>query len=103
MRKMEKLNRGLIAARAEKGIYLSWRFLGNEPDGTAWRIYRKRDGGDWELLKEILPRDVAPESRYADNPGIVKKNTAPYKYPRIVVFRDELPKTISGKIMRNQL
>ncbi len=33
----------------------------------------------------------------------VKKNTAPYKYPRIVVFRDELPKTISGKIMRNKL
>ncbi len=33
----------------------------------------------------------------------VKKNTAPYKYPRIVVFRDELPKTISGKIQRNQL
>ena len=33
----------------------------------------------------------------------VKKNTAPYKYPRIVVFRDELPKTISGKIIRNKL
>ncbi len=33
----------------------------------------------------------------------VKKHTAPYKYPRIVVFRDELPKTISGKIMRNKL
>ena len=33
----------------------------------------------------------------------VKKNTAPYKYPRIVEFRDELPKTISGKIIRNQL
>ena len=33
----------------------------------------------------------------------VKKHTAPYKYPRIVVFRDELPKTISGKIIRNQL
>ena len=33
----------------------------------------------------------------------VKKNTAPYKYPRIVVFRDSLPKTISGKIIRNQL
>ncbi len=80
MRKMEKLNRGLIAARAEKGIYLSWRFLGNEPDGTAWRIYRKRDGGDWELIREILPRDVAPESRYAENPGIVKKNTAPTCY-----------------------
>ena len=33
----------------------------------------------------------------------VKKKTAPYKYPRIVVFKDELPKTISGKIIRNKL
>jgi len=33
----------------------------------------------------------------------VKKHTAPYKYPRIIVFRDSLPKTASGKIRRNQL
>ncbi len=33
----------------------------------------------------------------------VKLKTAPYKYPRIVVFRDELPKTVSGKIIRNKL
>ena len=33
----------------------------------------------------------------------VKQKTAPYKYPRIVVFRDELPKTVSGKIQRNKL
>ncbi len=33
----------------------------------------------------------------------VKHKTAPYKYPRIVVFRDELPKTVSGKIQRNLL
>ncbi|MBR3094292.1 MAG: hypothetical protein IKH12_01710, partial [Clostridia bacterium] len=33
----------------------------------------------------------------------VKQHTAPYKYPRIVVFRDDLPKTISGKIIRSQL
>ncbi len=33
----------------------------------------------------------------------VKKRTAPYKYPRIVEFRDSLPKTISGKIQRNKL
>ena len=33
----------------------------------------------------------------------VKTHTAPYKYPRVVVFRDELPKTISGKIQRNKL
>ena len=33
----------------------------------------------------------------------VKEHTAPYKYPRLVVFRDELPKTTSGKIRRNML
>ena len=33
----------------------------------------------------------------------VKTHTAPYKYPRIVVFRDSLPKTVSGKIQRNKL
>lgn len=33
----------------------------------------------------------------------VKKHTAPYKYPRIVVFRDELPKSVGGKIQRNKL
>ncbi|MCF0115200.1 MAG: AMP-binding protein, partial [Erysipelotrichaceae bacterium] len=33
----------------------------------------------------------------------VKEHTAPYKYPRVVVFKDELPKTISGKIKRNML
>ncbi|MCQ2217078.1 MAG: AMP-binding protein [Paludibacteraceae bacterium] len=30
----------------------------------------------------------------------VKRTTAPYKYPRVIEFVDELPKTISGKIKR---
>jgi acetyl-CoA synthetase len=33
----------------------------------------------------------------------VKRETAPYKYPRIVEFADELPKTASGKIKRADL
>jgi acyl-coenzyme A synthetase/AMP-(fatty) acid ligase len=33
----------------------------------------------------------------------VKAETAPYKYPRIVEFADELPKTASGKIRRAEL
>ena len=33
----------------------------------------------------------------------VKARTAPYKYPRIVEFADELPKTTSGKVRRAQL
>ena len=33
----------------------------------------------------------------------VKKVTAPYKYPRILEFVDELPKTLSGKIKRKEI
>ena len=33
----------------------------------------------------------------------VKESTAPYKYPRIIEFRDSLPKTISGKVIRRLL
>lgn len=35
--------------------------------------------------------------------SFVKKQTAPYKYPRIVEFVPELPKTISGKIRRTEI
>jgi acyl-coenzyme A synthetase/AMP-(fatty) acid ligase len=33
----------------------------------------------------------------------VKRVTAPYKYPRAIVFVPELPKTVSGKIRRVEL
>jgi acetyl-CoA synthetase len=33
----------------------------------------------------------------------VKKTTAPYKYPRLIEYRESLPKTISGKILRREL
>ncbi|WP_278844153.1 AMP-binding protein [Hoylesella timonensis] len=33
----------------------------------------------------------------------VKHETAPYKYPRVIEFVDELPKTISGKIRRVEI
>ena len=43
----------------------------------------KEKAGD-ELVKELQ--------------NYVKHQTAPYKYPRVIEFVDELPKTISGKI-----
>ncbi len=33
----------------------------------------------------------------------VKRTTAPYKYPRVIEFVDELPKTFNGKIMRGKI
>ena len=52
----------------------------------------------------VLTKGTEPtEQLKKDIQNYVKAKTAPYKYPRIVVFRDELPKTVSGKIQRNKL
>ena len=52
----------------------------------------------------VLTRGTAPtEELKKEIQNYVKERTAPYKYPRIVVFREELPKTTSGKIQRNKL
>ena len=52
----------------------------------------------------VLTKGTEPtEELKKEIQNYVKTHTAPYKYPRIVVFRDELPKTISGKIQRNLL
>jgi acetyl-CoA synthetase len=52
----------------------------------------------------ILTKEYLPSSELAKElQEHVKKVTAPYKYPRIVEFVNELPKTISGKIRRVQI
>ena len=52
----------------------------------------------------VLTKDtVESDDLKKEIQNYVKSRTAPYKYPRIVVFRQELPKTISGKIQRNKL
>jgi len=52
----------------------------------------------------VLTKGTEPtEELKKEIQAYVKKRTAPYKYPRLVMFRDELPKTVSGKIQRNKL
>ena len=51
------------------------------------------------LRKGHIPSDALKK----DLQNHVKKVTAPYKYPRIVEFVPELPKTISGKIRRVEI
>ena len=48
-------------------------------------------------------RGKADEALMHDIQHHVKETTAPYKYPRVVEFVDELPKTISGKIKHLEL
>ena len=51
----------------------------------------------------LVPGTEPTEELKKEIQTYVKTHTAPYKYPRVVVFRDSLPKTISGKIQRNLL
>ena len=52
----------------------------------------------------VLTRDYKPsEELTKELQNYVKHQTAPYKYPRIVEYVDELPKTISGKIRRVEI
>ena len=51
----------------------------------------------------LTPGTEGTEELKKEIQNYVKSHTAPYKYPRVVVFKDELPKTISGKIQRNKL
>ena len=51
----------------------------------------------------VLRDGRADEAMVRELQEHVKAETAPYKYPRIVEFVDELPKTASGKIRRAEL
>ena len=53
------------------------------------------------LSKEY--KELAGEKLIKEIQEHVKSVTAPYKYPRIIEFVDELPKTISGKIRRTEI
>ena len=59
---------------------------------------------------QIVKATIVPSKNYQPSEELakelqehVKKVTAPYKYPRLVEFVTELPKTISGKIRRVQI
>ena len=51
----------------------------------------------------LVKGTVGTDELKKDIQDYVKTHTAPYKYPRIVEFVDELPKTISGKVRRVEI
>lgn len=69
-------------------------------------VVAKPDAMRGEIVKAfiILAAGFEPsDSLKKDIQEFVKAQTAPYKYPREIEFRQELPKTISGKIRRVEL
>lgn len=63
--------------------------------------YPDPDRGQVVKATIVLARGYEPSDKLTKElQNYVKHATAPYKYPRVVVYVDELPKTTSGKIMR---
>lgn len=65
-----------------------------------------------EIRGQVVKATIVLAKDYKDRAGDalvkelqnhVKRVTAPYKYPRVIEFVDELPKTISGKIRRVEI
>ena len=56
--------------------------------------YRPPTGEGFNYARDVLVQELQQH---------VRTITAPYKYPRIIEFVPELPKTISGKIRRGQI
>lgn len=65
-----------------------------------------------EVRGQVVKATIVLSKEYKDKAGDaliheiqdhVKRVTAPYKYPRVIEFVDELPKTISGKIRRVEI
>lgn len=67
LRQMEKLDRGLVAAKTDDGIYVGWRMLGTDPESISFDVYR-----DGEKINEqpissstnFLDKDGTKESSY---------------------------------------
>lgn len=76
------------------------------PDVAECAVVAAPDPGRGEVVKAcvVLRPGAAPSDDLARAiKDHVKTVTAPYKYPRIVEFREDLPRTLTGKIMRRAL
>jgi hypothetical protein len=60
-RQMENLGRGLIAMKTDDGVYVSWRWLGTEPEEIAFNLYR--DGC------KVNEFPIGDRTNYADSQG----------------------------------
>ncbi len=58
LKQMEALDRGFVAVQSGEGVFLSWRFLGTDPEKLAFNIYK-----DGSLLN---PKPIADVTNYLD-------------------------------------
>ena len=71
----ENLDRGLVAVKLDKGVYVGWRLLETDDPATAFNVYRSSNGGK---TFRISTANNAPANKYIQS---AKLNGAPLDTP----------------------
>lgn len=93
LKQVEELDRGLIAAKADSGYYLSWRLLGNESYDTGFNVYRDGVKLNSEPLAGptiYLDKHSASKPRYTVRP-VRPGRAAPHSKPARLLTRRQGP------------
>ena len=77
--------------------------LYEHPDVREAAIVGVPDEYRGETVKAFVSMKANASATSEDIIAFVKERIAAYKYPRSVVILDEIPKTVSGKILRREL
>ncbi len=68
-RQMERIERGLVAVSTEDGVFLSWRWLGDEPEETTFDLYRGTGAGAVRLNEAPIAAATSFVDSTADRTG----------------------------------
>ena len=77
---MENLNRGLVAVRANEQVFISWRWLGHEPDDIAFHVYRQG--------KRLTTTPIKDKTFFIDKNPLLK---AKYAVAAVIAGRERSP------------
>jgi rhamnogalacturonan endolyase len=96
-RQMESLGRGVVAVPASDGkAFLSWRLLGNDPDGIAFNLYRSTAGAE---TVRVNPQPLTKATCYLDPAADATKPT--HYFIRPVIDGKEGPPSKPAKLSAN--
>ena len=88
-RQVEALDRGLVAVNTGSGVFLSWRFLGTDPTGTGFNVYRNGS--------KINSSVITGSTNYLDTSG----STASAYYVKAVLNGSEISTSDTVSVLSN--
>ncbi|WP_416295851.1 GDSL-type esterase/lipase family protein [Paenibacillus illinoisensis] len=84
-RQGEYLNRGLVAVLVDNGVFLSWRYLNNDPDEIAFNIYKNGT--------KVNASPISDVTNYVDTTGF---DSSQYQISTIIAGKEQMqPEVVS--------